>query len=129
MALPTFDFSNLVRISLGAILKTAKSPIVYFSTMSISMGVIFNQLYQSFIGLSIPQITASLTIPSDNTGVLSYFVYMLNVNQLVLIFNGFITILNAIISFLPGMLLGLIIAVRLYLAQKHIYQTVRDITK
>lgn len=129
MALPTFDFFNIIRVGISAIIKTAKSPIVYFAAMSLSMGVIFNQLYQSFIGLSIPSISANLTLPSDQSGVVDYFVYMLNVDQIVTIFNGFIAILNAVISFIPGVLLGLLVAVRLYLAQKHVYETVRDISR
>lgn len=129
MALPTFDFGNLARIALGAILYTVKSPIFYFGVLMASMGVIYNQIYQHFISLYIPNIPAELIMPPDTGGVVSFFIYMFNVEVLLQIFNAFITITNNFISFVPGIFFGLFVACRLYLAQKHLYQTVKDISK
>lgn len=129
MALPTFDFGNLIRISLHGILYVVKSPIFYFSTLIVSMGVIFSMLYQHFIGISIPIIPATLAMPSGYGGVTSYFVYMLNVDVLVTILNAVFTILNLFIEFVPGMLLGLLVAMRIYSTQKHVYFTVKDLSR
>ena len=129
MAIPTFDFANLARISMGLILHTVKSPIFYFGVLMTSMGVIYNQLYNHFISLSIPTIPAELVQPHDHGGIVSYFLYMFNFDLLLQIFNAFISITNNFISFVPGIFFGLFIACRLYLAHKHVYQTVKDISK
>ena len=130
MALPTFDFSNLVSASLHAIFVVVKSPIFYFTTLTISFGVIYNRLYDYFINLAIPKIPANLAMPTDyHGGVVDFFLYMFNVETLVDIFNGFISVLNGLITFLPGVFIGVLSAVKIYMARKSLYETTKGITK
>lgn len=100
MALPTFDFVNIVRIALSKALVAVKSPLVLLLAFAVVFGTVGTTLYNIFSDYTIPQITeAQLDFSMVHSELLQLILYASNSKQLVNIVNTFITTLNVLIPF------------------------------